>query len=550
MIANTSGVLLRTMLFLVQNNHVMNEKRIDTNTLYHIKTGESHATTKCFGNMTEYGCYSLGEPWTSEARPISQYPEPPEVLDVLFCLYSRRNRTCQLLDVTEPASIYRSSLVPGHRTYLLAHGFLESGEKPWLQLMKDRLLERADVNVIIVDWGRGSGPPYNQAVANTRMVGYMAARLLYHMKMYSGVNPELCHFIGHSLGAHLAGYAGYHLRQDFNLKLGRITGMDPAQPHFSNTDPLVRLDPTDAVFVDVIHTDAIDHVTGGFGIEEPIGHLDFYPNGGNNQPGCEQNILSFISKEDGSLFKGIKKFIGCNHVRAHEFFSETILRAHSSCGFWGVECESYDKFRNGSCFACTAPGHHHHGNKGAGHGLAHVHSDHGQAGPLCARMGLEAGQKRFQNAGRPVRLYLLTGAEAPFCRWLYLITVQLSSSNKSVIDGGEVGKINVSLRGDVGVAKDMHLYDRETYLAPGSLHQRVVSGARVGTVHSVTITFEYVTSFNPLTWRFFEVTKIHVASITVEPLSVHGHERLKLCTKDDTLMSGKPVTLTRANDCG
>ncbi len=41
MIGNTSGVLIRTMLFLVQNNHVMNEKRIDTNTLYHIKTGES-----------------------------------------------------------------------------------------------------------------------------------------------------------------------------------------------------------------------------------------------------------------------------------------------------------------------------------------------------------------------------------------------------------------------------------------------------------------------------------------------------------------------------
>lgn len=96
----------------------------------------------------------------------------------------------------------------------------------------------------------------------------------------------------------------------------------------------------------------------------------------------------------------------------------------------------------------------------------------------------------------------------------------------------------------------LSLFRRETYLAPGSTHQRVVSGARVGTIHSVTITFEYVTSVNPLTWRFFEVTKIHVASITVESLSVHGKDRLKLCTKDDTLVSGKPVTLTRANDCG
>ena len=51
------------------------------------------------------------------------------------------------------------------------------------QLMKDRLLERADVNVVVVDWGRGSGPPYNQAVANIRMVGYTTARLLYRMKV-------------------------------------------------------------------------------------------------------------------------------------------------------------------------------------------------------------------------------------------------------------------------------------------------------------------------------------------------------------------------------
>lgn len=53
--------------------------------------------------------------------------------------------------------------------------------------------------------------------------------------------------------------------------------------------------------------------------------------------------------------------------------------------------------------ACLQTHLHHHGTKG------------GHNGPLCARMGLEAGQKRFQHAGRPVRLYLLTGAESPFC---------------------------------------------------------------------------------------------------------------------------------------
>ena len=34
-----------------------------------------------------------------------------------------------------------------------------------------------------------------------------------------------------------------------------ISGLDPAGPLFENKDPKVRLDPTDAKFVDVIHTD-------------------------------------------------------------------------------------------------------------------------------------------------------------------------------------------------------------------------------------------------------------------------------------------------------
>ena len=48
------------------------------------------------------------------------------------------------------------------------------------------------------------------------------------------------------IGAHLAGYAGHYLREK-GLMLGRITGMDPADPYFENTEPLIRLDPTDGL---------------------------------------------------------------------------------------------------------------------------------------------------------------------------------------------------------------------------------------------------------------------------------------------------------------
>lgn len=42
-----------------------------------------------------------------------------------------------------------------------------------------------------------------------------------------------------------------------------LTGLDPAEPHFQSTDPVVRLDPTDALFVDIIHSDATPFIRGG-----------------------------------------------------------------------------------------------------------------------------------------------------------------------------------------------------------------------------------------------------------------------------------------------
>lgn len=59
------------------------------------------------------------------------------------------------------------------------------------------------------------------------------------------------HLIGHSLGAHTAGYAGEKLEG----AIGRITGLDPAEPYFQGMPSHLRLDYTDAQLVDVIHTD-------------------------------------------------------------------------------------------------------------------------------------------------------------------------------------------------------------------------------------------------------------------------------------------------------
>lgn len=71
------------------------------------------------------------------------------------------------------------------------------------------------------------------------------------------------HIIGFSLGAHIAGYVGENIQAVTGQKIGRITGLDPAEPLFESTPAFVRLDPTDAEFVDVIHSDAKSMIVFG-----------------------------------------------------------------------------------------------------------------------------------------------------------------------------------------------------------------------------------------------------------------------------------------------
>ena len=65
------------------------------------------------------------------------------------------------------------------------------------------------------------------------------------------------------------------------------SGLDPARPNFEGNDPEARLDKSDANFVDVIHTNSAPFLFGGAGYRGQLGHVDFYPNGGEHQPGCE-----------------------------------------------------------------------------------------------------------------------------------------------------------------------------------------------------------------------------------------------------------------------
>lgn len=76
-------------------------------------------------------------------------------------------------------------------------------------------------------------------------------------------------------------------------------GLDPAGPGYTDMRSEYKLDRNDAKLVDVVHT-----YMRILSLAEPLGHLDFYPNGGQLQPGCPEIYdicKSYLCKCDSRL---------------------------------------------------------------------------------------------------------------------------------------------------------------------------------------------------------------------------------------------------------
>ena len=239
-------------------------------------------------------------------------------------------------------------------------------------------------------------------------------------------NLDNVHMIGHSLGSHLSGYTGTMLRDTYNLTLGRITGLDPAELAFTETDTRVRLDPGDAKFVDIVHSDATPFVPKiGLGLLEPIGHVDFYPNGGFNQPGCERNFW----KDAGNhrFVSSVFQFFSCSHSRSYLYFTESIRHPMRV-----VSCDTYEGYNAGECFDCGARGSH------------------------CIEFGMNSvhGYRRLVRERqvsvseyRPIELFFLTNSYAPFLTPNFRITIKIADGKESVEHGPEIGKIFLYIDG-------------------------------------------------------------------------------------------------------
>ncbi|CAG4961658.1 unnamed protein product [Colias eurytheme] len=203
---------------------------------------------------------------------------------------------------------------------IIIHGYLENSEGVMVQAIAPELLKGTNLKVFALDGRNVIGLEYITSSTYVRFMGERLGSLLSDV-IRRGQNPSKILLIGHSLGAHIAGAAGQKVQQDTGQRIGRISGLDPAGPCFSNVSLDDRLDPSDADYVDVIHTNA-----GMLGIREAVGHKDFFPNSGAMQPGC---ILPI-----------------CEHSRAWELYAESI---NSPERFPARKCENWTTFQSGRC---------------------------------------------------------------------------------------------------------------------------------------------------------------------------------------------------------
>uniref|UniRef100_A0A2I2ZPY8 Phospholipase A1 member A n=1 Tax=Gorilla gorilla gorilla TaxID=9595 RepID=A0A2I2ZPY8_GORGO len=299
-------------------------------------------------------------------------------LKVQFLLFVPSNPSCGQL-VEGSSDLQNSGFNATLGTKLIIHGFRVLGTKPsWIDTFIRTLLHATNANVIAVDWIYGSTGVYFSAVKNVIKLS-LEISLFLNKLLVLGVSESSIHIIGVSLGAHVGGMVG----QLFGGQLGQITGLDPAGPEYTRANVEERLDAGDALFVEAIHTD-----TDNLGIRIPVGHVDYFVNGGQDQPGCP------------TFFYAGYSYLICDHMRAVHLY---ISALENSCPLMAFPCASYKAFLAGRCLDCFNP---------------FLLS--------CPRIGLvEQGGVKIEPLPKEVKVYLLTTSSAPYCMHHSLVEFHL-----------------------------------------------------------------------------------------------------------------------------
>ncbi|KAJ8984765.1 hypothetical protein NQ317_012128 [Molorchus minor] len=427
--------------------------------------------TRCYD---ELGCLNITRSWYHLInRPFNVFPLPRAVINTRFILYTRLNPSEGQFIRANNQTIERSNLDIKKGIKFIIHGFIDTPLSNWVGDMRDELLKAYDVNVIVVDWAGGSLPLYTQATANTRLVGLEIAYLINY-------------FVG-------------------------------MPPH-------VRLDPTDADLVDVIHTDGKGIFFLGYGMSQPCGHLDFYPNDGKEQPGCDitQTPLVPLTLIREGLEEASRVLVACNHVRAIKLFTDSI---NSKCPYIAHQCSNYNQFKEGKCFTCK---------QGTNCAIMGYHAD--------ATPGLiennDIPQERLQET-TGLKYYLTTGRQYPYCNRIYRVSIELAQPVYA--ESWVQGHLKAAMYSPNGVIHIDLTPSGDAKLEHGSTYTTVVSHPvdMAGNVRKVELNWEYdMNVLEPRTLCLFWCNDhLYVKNVLVEEMELPGRGKRdaqfskRLCSK-------------------
>jgi len=216
------------------------------------------------------------------------------------------------------ASMERCGFNTSLNTRIIVGGYFAKEDEEWIDEVVKQWLLLEPSNIIKVSWADANRGLYHTAAYNSRIVARQLTLFLHYLDQMFRIDLNRFHLVGHSLGAHIAGFVG----SDNEGRIARITGLDPAGPIFVELNASLRLDPSDAKFVDVVHTNGGTITKGALGLSIPSGHVDYYCNGGSLQPGC------YFSSVTKSIMDPVER-VACSHRRSYRYFIEIIKLAIS-----------------------------------------------------------------------------------------------------------------------------------------------------------------------------------------------------------------------------
>ncbi|CAG9759298.1 unnamed protein product [Ceutorhynchus assimilis] len=241
--------------------------------------------------------------------------------DVHLYVYNRNDQNGKKIALSEIGEIkLLTAFDTNLDTVFVIHGWLNTFNSTFNNVVNAALLEIRDVNVISVDWDNFSRFSYFTAYLAVSSVGNFVGKSIRNISEAYNYPLERFSLIGHSLGAHICGFAGRYV----DGLVSSITGLDPAGPLYYKALPNNRLNVNDAQYVEVIHTDAMF-----LGTNFHIGDIDYWPNGGLSQPGCDPSFGS------------------CSHGRSFYYFGESLVSGSNN--FVSTECKSFKAYEAGLC---------------------------------------------------------------------------------------------------------------------------------------------------------------------------------------------------------